>query len=118
FAGFTFEHDLDGNISRKYGNGQDTRYYWSAKNGLDSVVSGTTRIVYAYDAFGRLVSKTRNGAVQGYFLWDGIQLLAELNGTATKRVAEYAYYPGVDRPMALVTGDTAPAVFRYFIQDE
>jgi RHS repeat-associated protein len=51
------------------------------------------------------------------FIWDGAQLLAELNGTATRRISEYAYYPGIDRPLALLTGDTLVTQRRFFIQD-
>jgi RHS repeat-associated protein len=116
-AGFTFEHDLDGNVSRKYGNGQDVRYYWSADGRLDSTVAGTTRIAYSYDAGGRLVRKRRNGVDQRFFLWDGAQLLAELDGTAQQRVGEYAYYPGIDAPLALVTGATSVVLTRFHRQD-
>jgi RHS repeat-associated protein len=48
---------------------------------------------------------------------DGDQLLAELNATATRRISEYAYYPGIDRPLALLTGDTLVTQRRFFIQD-
>lgn len=116
FAGFTFEHDLDGDVSRKYNGSQDTRYYWSAEGRLDSVVSGATRLAYAYDAGGRLLRRSRNGAIDRYFLWDGAQLLAELTSTGTQRIAEYAYYPGIDRPLALITG-TGTTTTRYFTQD-
>jgi len=60
FAGFTFEHDLDGNVTRKYGNGQDAHYYWSAEGRLDSVVAGTQRIAYSYDPHGQLIRKRIN----------------------------------------------------------
>ncbi|HEV8400962.1 MAG TPA: RHS repeat-associated core domain-containing protein [Gemmatimonadales bacterium] len=119
YASWTFQHDLDGNVTvkDKAGAGGDVHYYWSADGLLDSVVAGTTRIAYAYDPQGRLVRKRRNGVDQSFFLWDGAQLLAELDGTGQKRIGEYAYYPGVDRPLALITGDTAPTLTRYYRQD-
>jgi RHS repeat-associated protein len=117
FAGFTFEHDLDGNVTRKYGNGQDVRYYWSAESRLDSVVAGTVRIAYAYDPRGQLVRKRVNGNDSRFFLWHGNHLIAELDSTAQKRIGEYAYYPGIDQPLALVTGDTTPVLTRFFRQD-
>jgi len=118
FAGFTFEHDLDGNVTRKYGNGQDVRYYWSAEGLLDSVVAGTVRIGYAYDPRGQLVRKRVNGVDKRFFLWHGDHLVAELDSATQKRIGEYAYYPGVDKPMALVTGDTTPVLTRFFRQDQ
>lgn len=94
---------MDGNITRK-GN---TYYYWSADGLLDSVIAGTTKLRYEYDATGRLVRKSRNGTVQRHLMWDDLQLLAELNATAKERVGEYVYLPGIDRPMMLVTGETS-----------
>src|SRR6185437_7851562 len=54
--------------------------------------------------------------VKHYFLWDQGQLLAELDSTATHRVGEYAYAPGTDAPIALVTGSGA-GVVRQYVQD-
>ena len=45
-----------------------------------------------------------NGVAQSYFLWDGGNLLAELNGVGTAAVAEYSYFPGADNPHAIVVG--------------
>jgi hypothetical protein len=52
------------------------------------------------------VRKDVNTVAQAYFLWQGDNLLAELNGTATGKVAEYSYYPGLDNPHAVITGTT------------
>jgi RHS repeat-associated protein len=118
FAGFTFEHDLDGNVTRKYGNGQDVRYYWSADGFLDSVTAGTTRIAYGYNSMHRLVRKRVGGSDRRFFLWDGNQIISELDSTAQNRVSEYAYYPGIDQPLAFVTGATTPVLTRYYRQDQ
>ena len=61
---------------------------------------------FRYDASGRLLRKDVNGAAQAYFLWQGDNLLAELTGAATGKVAEYSYYPGLDNPHAAITGTT------------
>jgi RHS repeat-associated protein len=118
FAGFTFEHDLDGNVTRKYGNGQDVHYYWSAESRLDSVVAGTVVTAYGYDPHGQLVRKRVGGVDKRFFLWHGDQLVAELDSSGQKRVGEYAYYPGVDQALALITGDTTPVLTRYYRQDQ
>ncbi len=118
FAGYTFAQDLDGNDTLKSGGGQTTRYHWSAEGGLDSVVNGSTRLQYSYDALGRLVRRRRDGANERHLLWDRDQLVAELDGNASRRIAEYVYRPGVDQPLAIVTGATTVATTRYFVQDE
>jgi len=109
--------DLDGNVTSRTVGGVTTTFTWSADNRLTQVVQGATTLDYVYDAFGRLVVRRRNGTAERTFLWDGDQLLAELNGTGTQRVAEYVYYPGVDQPLGLVTGATAITRVRYFHQD-
>jgi RHS repeat-associated protein len=119
FDGKTFGHDGAGNMTWQCCSGGDTtQYFWSAEGRLDSVKVGSmTRVDFAYDAGGRLVRRSTNGSVDRYFLWDGVLLLAELNATATARVGEYAHYPGIDHPLALITGSTTPTLTRYFLQD-
>jgi RHS repeat-associated protein len=110
--GLTYEHDLDGNIRRKYGASTDIRYAWSADGRLtgDTVAATGVTIGYDYNAFGLLVRRTRNGTPDRYYLWEGVEPLAELDGTASNRIAEYAYLPGrVDQPFALITGATTIA---------
>lgn len=116
----SYEHDLDGNLTRKYDNDNgpmNQYYYWSNESRLDSVSMNGTRLRFEYNAFGQLVRKSRNGVVERHFLWDRDQLLAELDATATGRVAEYAYSLQLDRPVAIVTGATTIAATRYFAQD-
>jgi RHS repeat-associated protein len=118
FGQLSFWHDLDGNVSRKAGvqdnANVDINYYWSAEGRLDSVTSQGNRRRYEYDAYGRLLRKRLGATVDRHFLWDPVtgQLVAELDATGTQRIAEYAYYPGIDRPWALITAAT-----RYFTQD-
>lgn len=110
--GLTYEHDLDGNIRRKYGASTDIRYAWSADGRLtgDTVAATGVTIGYDYNAFGLLVRRTRDGTPDRYYLWEGVEPLAELDGTASNRIAEYAYLPGrVDQPFALITGATTIA---------
>lgn len=49
--------------------------------------------------------------------WDGQQLLAELDATEANRRSEYAYYPGTDQPLAMLTGATTVTTVRYVQQD-
>lgn len=64
-------------------------------------VGGSPGIKFLYDADGRLTAKRVNGAIVSWFLWDGANLLAELNGTASAAVTEYSYY-GMDAPHAVI----------------
>jgi RHS repeat-associated protein len=115
----TYQYDADGNrvLRRDNNTGIETIYAWSADGRLLSVQRGSTTLAYDYNAFGELVRRRANGAVDRHFIWDEGHLLAELNGTASSKTAEYAYYPGVDRPLALITGASGSMV-RYYHQDE
>ena len=73
---------------------------------------------FHYNAFGQLVRRERNGVPDKTFLWDRGNLLAELDGTATQRVAEYVYLPGLDRPLAMITGGTGIQRVLFTVQDQ
>ena len=103
FAACSYGTDADGDVVSRTCGTQGVTFKWTSDGRLDTLMVGSTTIVYWYDASGRLVRKDVNGTPQSYFLWDGANLLAELNGTGTAAVAEYSYY-GVDRLHALVVG--------------
>lgn len=74
--------------------------------------------VTATDASGRLLARRRNGVAERYFLWDGAQLLAELDGTLTQKLAEYVYLPGeLDAPLAVLDDSSGVARVRYLSRD-
>jgi RHS repeat-associated protein len=121
FGVYTFTHDLDGNIVEKYNTstGERKRFEWSAEGRLTRVlVNDIERVRYEYNVAGLLVRRWTNGSLDRHFLWDQGHLLAELDGTATQRVGEYAYLPGADQPLALITGAQSIAAIRYAVQDE
>ncbi len=105
FDGCTYKTDPEGNIVKRSGISPcvtvDT-LLWTKEGQLDSIKVGATGVKFLYDALGRLTTKRVNGAVQSHFLWDGDNLLAELNSAGTAAVAEYSYYPGLDRPHAVI----------------
>jgi len=98
-----YTYDADGNRLTRVTGSDTVHFYWSPEGLMDSVRAGGATISYAYNASGQLVRRSGHG-VKRYFLWDQGQLLAELDSTATHRVGEYAYAPGTDAPIALVTG--------------
>ena len=109
FAGCTYVTDSlgDGNVLSRTCGPQTVRFHWSAESRLKALrVVGGDSLDFRYDASGRLVRKDVNGATQAYFLWQGDNLLAELTGSATGKVAEYSYYPGLDNLHAIITATT------------
>jgi RHS repeat-associated protein len=118
WPGYTFAHDSAGNvISRTPTGGPTTYFYWSSDGRLDSVIVGSRKLQYDYNAFGQLVRKRLNGAPVAHFHWDQGHLLAETDASDTLRVAEYAYLPGIDQPLAIVTGATSITTTSYLQQD-
>jgi RHS repeat-associated protein len=109
FGSCTYKTDAEGNVVSRKGTSpcvQIDSLFWTAEGQLDSVKIGSTGIKYRYDASGRLVQKRVNGTSSSYFLWEGDNLVAELNGTANAVKAEYSYYPGLDNLQALIVGGT------------
>ena len=116
----SLQYDADGNLTwrRTTSSGRTVTYSWSPTGLLDSVHVGSVGIRYLYDANGRLLARRRNGVAERYFLWNGAQLLAELNGTLTQKVAEYVYLPGeLDAPLAVVDDSGGVPRARYVSQD-
>jgi len=113
----TYTYDADGNLSTRVAGGVTTNYYWSADGLLDSVHAGTVTLQYSYNAERQLIQRRRNGMAERYFLWDHDHLMLELDTTVTGRVVEYAYLPGVDRPLAYATGATSTPPIMYLQQD-
>ena len=118
WPGYTFAYDSAGNVASRTPTGGPTTYFhWSADGLLDSVIVGTRKLQYDYDAFGQLVRKRVNGTPVAHFHWDQGHLLAETDGSDTLRIADYAYLPGVDQPLAIMTGATSIATTSYLQQD-
>lgn len=123
FNNASYAYDTDGNVIQKYDPARFNRqFFWSAENRLDSLVQGGWwRIHYEYNAFGQPVKKWRGDpstiSVDRYYLWDGDQLLADMDGSFN-RVADYVYAPGIDQPFAGVFGFTTATSIRYHAQDE
>lgn len=104
FASCTYTTDAAGNVVSRKGSSpciQIDTLLWTVEGWLDSLRMGGNGIRFLYDAAGRLTAKRVNGTIVAWFLWDGANLLAELNGTASGVVTEYSYY-GVDAPHAVI----------------
>ena len=91
--------------------------FWGATNMLDSVHSGGFRRRYEYNSAGFPVRRSTNGNVDRLWLWNGGQLIAELDSAGTHRRAQYLYHGGTDQVYALVTDSGGSPLVRYVQQD-
>jgi len=83
---FTLTYDENGNLAGKSGTTSGaTSYTWNARNQLVSISGPSGNASFKYDALGRRIEKTVNGDTTG-FLYDGVQAIAELKGSALEMV--------------------------------
>jgi RHS repeat-associated protein len=88
---------------------------WNQKNQLTHVSGAAAGpIEYRYDAMGRRVSKIVNSVTTNY-LYDGLNLIAELDGDNSNAVIAWYVYAGLDRPLARV--DASDGSVLYYHQD-
>jgi RHS repeat-associated protein len=106
FDGCSYQTDFDGNVTQRGCSGETVDFTWTAEGWMSSLTVNGQTTTFDYDAAGRLVRKT-TGATVRHFLWEGDNLLAELDGAGTGKVAELSYYPGLDAPHAVIVGTTA-----------
>jgi RHS repeat-associated protein len=104
FAGCSYLTDSDGNVTSRRCPGDTVVFKWSAEGLLDTVITSARTLRYYYDANERLVRKDSAGQASRYFLWEGRNLLSELDGSATSERAEFSYLTGLDNPHAIVFG--------------
>lgn len=113
FRGDTMVYDADGNLVRRWAlaGGRVDSLAWNGLGQLVSVTRNGVTTSFGYNAFGRRVRKTTGSTVTRY-LHDGDNLLAELDG-AGNRLAEYTYYPEIDRPHSIRrwSGDVATTYY-------
>ncbi len=88
---FTLSYDANGNLVSKSGPvSGTTTYTWDARSRLTQIAGPGLTASFRYDASGRRIERTVNGVTTGY-LYDGVQAIAELRGSAVDTV----YHTGV-----------------------
>jgi RHS repeat-associated protein len=87
----TLTYDANGNLTF---DGTNT-YTWDARNRLVQMSNGSLLASFVYDALGRRVSKTMNGATTRY-LYDGNDIVAEIQSGAIS--ATYLRSLNIDEP--------------------
>ncbi|AHE72488.1 hypothetical protein M942_04125 [Enterobacter ludwigii] len=107
---------------------EETHYSWDAHDRLVRMQRPDgARWRYRYDAFGRRVSKTREGNVdsahsllQVDYRWDGDQLVGEqqwLADGSAARAVQWVYEPGTFRPLAQVEKQGETTRLHYVVTD-
>lgn len=107
---------------------EETHFSWDANDRLIRVQRPDgARWRYRYDAFGRRVSKTREGNVdsarsllQVDYRWDGDQLVGAqqwLADGSAARVVQWVYEPGSFRPLAQVEKQGETTRLHYILSD-
>jgi RHS repeat-associated protein len=87
----TITYDANGNLTFD----GTTSYTWDARNQLIQMSSGSLFATFTYDALGRRVSKTNNGATTRY-LYDGNDIIAEIQNNTIS--ATYLRSLNIDEP--------------------
>lgn len=122
-----YHNDPGRRVERQNGTGPRTYYRYTADDLMDTIRIGsapvTRRIAFEYNAFGQLarrksvVGASNTLTIDRHYVWDRDNLLAELDGTLAQRRSEYAHYPGLDQPFALLTGATTVTSTRWIQRD-
>jgi RHS repeat-associated protein len=103
FAGYTLSYDPDGNITHKSKTGFDQYFYWNSVGQLDSVKTNGAVVRFGYDGAGRRVRKSTTTQTLWY-IYNGSQVVLEVDSATGNRLRVYHYYPGVDHPHTMVEG--------------
>ena len=117
FGGYTLGYDNEGNLTSKTKTGYSQTYTWNALGQLASVTTDETTVSYVYNGFGQRVKRTQGSAVT-WSIYDGDDLLLELNGSGNV-LREYTMYPGIDAPHSLrVWSGTTPGSANYYVLEQ
>ena len=111
FDGWTITYDDAGYMTKRKKGADSLVYTWNALGQLMQVTAPGYTTKYGYDAFGNRIRKSVNTDTTRYVVEDG-QVIVELNN-AWQVAAKYTYYPGVDRPQAMVRAGKR----YYYLQD-
>ena len=88
---------------------------WNAEYQLTGTTVGGVTVSYTYDVLGRKASRAA-GANTEYYIYDGIDLVAEMDG-AGNVVRTYTYGPGVDDILAMTIHGSSGTTNYYYLKD-
>jgi hypothetical protein len=99
-ASTTFGYDSRGNLAS--GN-EGWSYTYDVENHLSAATSGSTTVTLAYDPMGALNTLARSGAGTTEFLYDGVDLVAEYDGSGNV-LRRFVHGPASDEPLVWYEG--------------
>ncbi|MBY0569103.1 MAG: RHS repeat-associated core domain-containing protein [Hyphomonadaceae bacterium] len=108
-------YDARGNLTNL---GQSTFAYDIFNRLTAATPAGSSQTTFAYDALGRL-RRAQTGSTVTQFLFDGVQTIAEYDGTTPTAVLQrrYVFGPGVNEPLVWYEG-TGTSDRRWLVSDE
>jgi RHS repeat-associated protein len=103
FNGVTMTYDADGYLHTRVTSTTTDSLTWDEFGRLVSVkrVGQSQPTTFAYDGFGRRIRKTSAAVGSLEYLWDGDQIMAEVDGSSGAMVQTYTYDPGIDQPRSV-----------------
>jgi RHS repeat-associated protein len=93
----TYTYDANGNTATRSGPGGNVTFVSDPRDRLAGI-TGAVTATYRYDYQGRRSGKTVGAATS--YLYDGLDLVRETTGSST----EYLFGPGIDQPLAMLSG--------------
>jgi RHS repeat-associated protein len=100
----SFAYTADGELGSQKSGTQTTTYQYDALGNLTSVtLPNATKLTYLIDPENHRVAKQVNGTQQTGYLYDGDQIVAQLN-SSNQIVNQFVYATGVTSPDYIVNG--------------
>jgi len=98
--GVPYTYDADGNTLSKTNGSGATSYAWDFENRLSSVSKPDGSVIgFRYDPFGRRISKTPPSGTMVTYVYDGDNIIEELNGATGTLGERYTYGPEIGEPL-------------------
>jgi len=108
--GTTFGYDTNGNEISRSDAGASWTYTWDYEDRLKQAsLSGGVVVDYSYDALGRRVQRTSSTGGTTRFIYDGLDVIRDLDGAGTTLV-DYLNGSGVDQKLRQTAGGTSSYV--------
>ncbi len=99
--GWSYTYDAAGNLLTRTKGGQTDTFVWDGLSRLTRITyADGTYSAYTYDHYGRRLSKRDRTGTLRYYVYDGPNLVQELDG-AGKLVASYVHGRTVDHPFSM-----------------
>ena len=111
YGNASYTYTANGELASPTEGGQSTSYQYDVLGKLIAVtLPNGTKITYVVDAENHRVGKELNGVLETGFLYDGHNLVAQLNGS-NQLVSQFVYASGATSPDYMVRGGVTYRIF-------